>query len=251
MIYFAFGSNMDAAQMMHRCPAATLLGTGLLQGQDFLINERGVATIVPNRRRHVWGVLWDLTADDEARLDRYEGVAAGVYRKQSFTVITPDKKTVSAFAYIAANRHPGSPLPGYIEQVLLAGTAHALPDEYIGRWAEFLPNSVPAFIRQMPHRGDKLIPIFVYGSLKRDFPNHRILQAAVFAGTAATKEQYALYAAGIPYVCRKPQTSTIKGEVFLVAAETLQRIDDLEGHPHWYYRELALVALGHDHELAA
>jgi len=47
-LYFAYGSNMWRHQMaVQRCPGAEFSGVGLLRGWRFLINARGVATIVP------------------------------------------------------------------------------------------------------------------------------------------------------------------------------------------------------------
>ncbi|RUM61568.1 MAG: gamma-glutamylcyclotransferase [Persephonella sp.] len=79
--------------------------------------------------------------------------------------------------------------------------------------------------------------IFVYGTLRKGFGNHYLLENAKFIGEGFTKEKYSLYATGIPYVVKKPLTK-IKGELYEVDNLTLEEIDYLEGHPHFYEREL-------------
>src|SRR5262245_21968890 len=87
--YFAYGSNMDAAQMRERCPAVVAKGICHLFGYRFIINRRGVATVVRDETADVLGLLWLVTPDDEAVLDRYEGVRKGHYSR-AFLSITPE-----------------------------------------------------------------------------------------------------------------------------------------------------------------
>ena len=54
--YFAYGLNMHRAEMAQRCPGAVLQGIARLDRHEFLINARGVATIV-QARSFVFGVL--------------------------------------------------------------------------------------------------------------------------------------------------------------------------------------------------
>ena len=67
--YFAYGSNMDVEQMRVRCPGSQILGTARLDGYRFRINRRGVATVVAEEGAVAWGVVWDLTREDERTLD--------------------------------------------------------------------------------------------------------------------------------------------------------------------------------------
>jgi len=94
--------------------------------------------------------------------------------------------------------------------------------------------------------------LFVYGTLKRGFCNHYFLSGSKFVGKGVTKEKYALYLKGeIPYVIKKPPVSKIKGEVYLVDSETLKNIDELEGHPFCYFRELTDIQLKTGEEIKA
>lgn len=87
--------------------------------------------------------------------------------------------------------------------------------------------------------------IFVYGTLKRGFHNHRLLLDQEFIGEAKTKEPKILRSAGIPFVydeheawigCLMTQGHQVHGEIFKVTPEALKKLDGLEGHPTWYQR---------------
>ena len=82
--------------------------------------------------------------------------------------------------------------------------------------------------------------IFVYGTLKKGFHNHGFLKSATYIGDAWTKKEYTLltdHYNGLPYVIREP-SYPIQGELYEVDEFTFMTIDNLEGHPHFYYREL-------------
>lgn len=126
MRYFAYGANMDIAGMRARCPAATLIGTERLPGYRFVIGRAGFAGLVPDPASDVLGVLWNLTPDDLASLDLYEGVRDGLYRKVTFTVAGGP-----ALLYVPADTTRGTPQPGYLETVIAAARSQGLPDDYI------------------------------------------------------------------------------------------------------------------------
>lgn len=137
--YFAYGSNMDVTQMSQRCSGAVLRGVGKLPGYRFVINTGGVATVVPESSGTVHGVLWDLTEADEQKLDRYEGVNFGHYRKIIRTVEVAQDHLVPALVYVAADDRPGSPRAGYLERIVAAAEVHRLPSEYVRElrmWSE-------------------------------------------------------------------------------------------------------------------
>jgi len=127
---FAYGSNMDAAQMRTRCPAATPAGTARLPEWRFSINTRQYATILPEAGAVVHGVLWHLTPADEQSLDRYEGVARGLYSKQFLPVIAAGK-TLQAMVYVAADSRRGKPFPDYIARIIAAARTAGFPPDYV------------------------------------------------------------------------------------------------------------------------
>lgn len=88
------------------------------------------------------------------------------------------------------------------------------------------------------------ITLFVYGTLKRGYRNHRrLMQAGCrYLGTAATAEPFSLWAAQVPYLLREDIASTpVQGELYEVEANQLPYLDNFEGHPNWYRRETITV----------
>jgi len=71
MIYAAYGSNLNHAQMATRCPAAEFIGTGRLI--DYRLTFRGVADIEWHLGSYVLVGLWNITDACLTALDRYEG----------------------------------------------------------------------------------------------------------------------------------------------------------------------------------
>ncbi|TGJ80070.1 hypothetical protein E0Z10_g8702 [Xylaria hypoxylon] len=86
-LYFAYGSNLWMEQMAARCPNSYYTGRALLPDYRWQINERGYANIVPASGFTVHGLVYELGAGDEARLDRSEGVSSGAYSKAYLPVI--------------------------------------------------------------------------------------------------------------------------------------------------------------------
>ena len=95
--YLAYGSNMDTARMMARCPGARLVGVARLRG--YRLVERLYADIEPAEGRSVRGVLWSVTEADLASLDRHEGVEAGVYKRGVYAVEFAGR-TFGAYCYL-------------------------------------------------------------------------------------------------------------------------------------------------------
>lgn len=79
--------------------------------------------------------------------------------------------------------------------------------------------------------------LFVYGTLRKAFDNHRILGRAEFIGNAKTVNKYCMYADIIPFVHKNKEVSYIKGELYGISSQVLRCVDSLEGHPRWYKRE--------------
>jgi gamma-glutamylaminecyclotransferase len=80
--------------------------------------------------------------------------------------------------------------------------------------------------------------VFVYGSLKKGFHNHRLLSSgqAKFLGDAQSiAPEYAMLDLGsFPGLIEGTQRVT--GELYEVDDHTFHRLDSLEGHPHMYTR---------------
>ena len=91
--------------------------------------------------------------------------------------------------------------------------------------------------------------LFVYGSLRRGFPNHYMLENSVYLGEFSTTDTYIMIGTrskAFPYIikegvidCAIP--TQIVGELYDVEPNAINRIDALEGHPHTYNRQLITV----------
>ena len=76
------------------------------------------------------------------------------------------------------------------------------------------------------------------------FHNHGLLEGSVFVGRGRTKEKYAMFAAGVPFVNGNLPRTQILGEIYhVLTAEALRKLDRLEGHPDWYRRTPCKVEL--------
>ncbi|MDZ4269661.1 MAG: poly-gamma-glutamate hydrolase family protein [Mycobacterium sp.] len=150
--YFAYGSNLCVRQMAQRCPDATDPRRATLADHDWLINERGVATVEPFTGSVVHGVVWQLSDRDLATLDSAEGVPVR-YRRDRLTVRT-DEGPAPAWVYIDHRAEPGPPRPGYLERILDGARHHGLPH----RWIEFLERWDPARWPQRRDHSDSAAP---------------------------------------------------------------------------------------------
>lgn len=86
--------------------------------------------------------------------------------------------------------------------------------------------------------------VFVYGTLKRGHGNHRVLErgGARFVGPdriAGTMHDYGAFP-----VVTLAGAGSVHGEVYEVTAETLQRLDILEGTPTFYQRTRVRMSTG-------
>lgn len=149
-LYFAYGANMDMADMAKRAPNSKPLGLARLPRHRFIIMKEGYASIVRDMRFSVHGLLWDLALADLRPLDRFEGLDRGLYTKINQPVIleASPAKVVTGFAsgdaskgtspvgakralvYVASSAEPGRPKPGYLETIVKAATDIGLPAAY-------------------------------------------------------------------------------------------------------------------------
>ncbi|XP_022744135.1 putative gamma-glutamylcyclotransferase At3g02910 [Durio zibethinus] len=91
--------------------------------------------------------------------------------------------------------------------------------------------------------------IFTYGTLKRGFSNHVLLQDlmrtgdAVFKGTYQTVEKYPLVCGPyrVPFLLNMPGSGhRVTGELYAVSARGLARVDELEGTSRGHYERLPI-----------
>ena len=117
--------------MGYRCPESVPGSKAVLHGYRFIINSRGVASVVSDDKSIVEGITWHLTEDDEERLDQCEGVGKGYYEKRWLTVMASDGAETRALVYIACTNDAGKPRDGYLERIVKAAQGLGLSSDYI------------------------------------------------------------------------------------------------------------------------
>ena len=147
MDYFAYGSNLDPAQMAERCPSATFVGRAVLEGHALAFTRWstrrrcGVADVVPSSGGRVWGVVYALSEADGRLLDGFEGYVPGrtanwYARVERTVAIDGDpQRPVAVVTYEVVERapEPFAPSDDYLGH-LMRGAAHwGLPDAYQAR----------------------------------------------------------------------------------------------------------------------
>lgn len=148
LLCFAYGSNMDEKQMTTICESASFVTVAELPRHRFIINARGVATVVPSESHVVYGVVWRITEGDlEENLDRWEGVRRGLYERHLRSVVTASGDGMDAWIYFATESKIGLPRSGYMEKIVDAAQRHRLPSKYVEElksWLEPNPRDLPS-----------------------------------------------------------------------------------------------------------
>jgi gamma-glutamylcyclotransferase (GGCT)/AIG2-like uncharacterized protein YtfP len=135
-LYAAYGSNMDAEQMIHRCPHSPAVGSGWLLGWRLTFGGEGIgwegsiATIVEDELAQVYAVLYDVPREDEARLDEIEMAMPGIYNKIRVRMHTLDGEQL-AWTYVLNDYEGGLPSARYLGVLADAAEAAGAPDDYV------------------------------------------------------------------------------------------------------------------------
>ncbi len=121
-MFAAYGVGLNRTEMAKHCPTAKLLGTTELK--NFRLTFRGgnacaVATIEKMKRGSVSALLWEITPQDEAALDRWIGVPE-LYRKAAIKVRS-DGTLVDALVYILNSCKPQNKPSAFYYSTLLEG----------------------------------------------------------------------------------------------------------------------------------
>ncbi|HVR28213.1 MAG TPA: gamma-glutamylcyclotransferase family protein [Thermoanaerobaculia bacterium] len=144
-LYFAYGSNLSSARMAlpGRAPLASPVGTAALAGYTLRWCKRGAdgsgkCTLVKtgSPADGVWGVVWEVAAEDVARLDVVEGPG---YERLELQVTTANQR-LDVFTYVARSSHVDpslEPAEWYRALVLAGAREHGLP----AAWIAFLESA--------------------------------------------------------------------------------------------------------------
>ena len=136
-LYAAYGTNMDAAQMLERCPHSPSRGSGWLQGWRLTFGgeefgwEGALATVVEDVGSRVFVMLYDVPSQDESELDRWERADAGLYQKIRVRVQTLEGDQLAWLYVLSQGYEGGLPSARYLGLMAEAAEAAGAPADYV------------------------------------------------------------------------------------------------------------------------
>jgi len=89
----------------------------------------------------------------------------------------------------------------------------------------------------------KKIRVFVYGTLRKGLTFGDALDRAELLGNGETKDKFGFFHYRYPAALIMSSDVHIKGELYLVDAETLKDLDAIEGHPEFYRRRPVYIRM--------
>lgn len=141
--YFAYGSNMNMAQMKQRCSNPKVLGIARLPGYkvEFYghspIWDGARETLIPDSQAEVWGVLYELSISNWESLDSHQDArfnGMGEYFHYPVKVIDSEQKTVEAILYKKNILNEAkSPSAEYLDFIVQGAREQGLPVDYLKR----------------------------------------------------------------------------------------------------------------------
>lgn len=91
--------------------------------------------------------------------------------------------------------------------------------------------------------------VAVYGTLKKGHGNHHLLSGSKLLKHSHTGKGFSLFidsVTSLPYLKRQNEGSGCVIEIYEVDSDTFYDLDLLEGHPHFYTREILTTLDGRE-----
>ena len=135
--------------MARRCPENKFVGLGTLRGWKWFINDRGYANVIRSPQDLVYGLVYEISPSDEAKLDRHEEVPQ-IYTKEMLgidlqSIASGGKYLVQSLVYVDGRRvEEGEPRKEYIHRINMGindAAGRGLPRWYIDK---YIRGSIPA-----------------------------------------------------------------------------------------------------------
>ena len=138
-LYFGFGSNLLTERIHINNPSAVKLSIARLDDYKLSFGNfapgwgGAVATIIPAKGAHVWGVVWEIDLKHPPSLDQQERAPHIYQRLENIEVTTPEAEKISVLTYHLVKGLEMEPVPSavYHGVILKGAMEHNLPDEYI------------------------------------------------------------------------------------------------------------------------
>ena len=96
MLYFSYGSFLDSGTLKKYAPNAKYVKRAVLHDFEVQFNflsktyDGGVTGVEPAAGKKALGVVYDVPPGEIEKLDIVEGVPAGIYYRQTVTVVGED-----------------------------------------------------------------------------------------------------------------------------------------------------------------
>lgn len=139
MLYFAYGSNLAAAEIEGWSDEHRFLGPARLDGYRLALTRRsirwgaGVLDLVESPREAVWGALYELTDGSLERLDAKEGAGFAYRRIEVEPELGGQRRRALAYEVIEKAPEAVPCAPEYAALVLAGARERGLPAAWLGR----------------------------------------------------------------------------------------------------------------------
>jgi hypothetical protein len=144
-VYFAYGTLLDVGHMREFCPSAEPLGVMRLPGYRLGFARCGPdpsvggCTLLEDEGNTLYGVLYTLSGEDLASLDKASGTDRGLWASRSVVLRDESDREFPANTYVipnpAGDYHPP---PSYTERILRGARAWSLPHDYLRQLEEIV-----------------------------------------------------------------------------------------------------------------
>lgn len=145
LLYFAYGSNLRAAQMERLCPGCRFRHPACLDEHRLAFTlpdeewQGGVADVISAPAHQVWGALYEIASEHLASLDAYEVChpqghpAKNAYLRRAITVAAPDGRSIpEVWCYFVRQPRGHVPPSDLYQAALLEGARErGLPHAYL------------------------------------------------------------------------------------------------------------------------
>lgn len=146
MKFFLYADNLNPSQLKRRAPEHKPIGKAYLPDHTVQFCRWssqwrcGLPSVIPSPGEKVWGMIFEITDEDQKLLDEFEGdVPEGAFHHVEVTVITDNDEKTLVTTYAANPIGKFKPKEHYIEWVVKGLKHWKLPDDYIELWKSYLP----------------------------------------------------------------------------------------------------------------
>ncbi|MBC8111332.1 MAG: gamma-glutamylcyclotransferase [Verrucomicrobia bacterium] len=135
ILYFSYGSNMDAESMKKNYPKAVFKGPAFLENYKFVYTsflearKRGGADMVASENEKVWGLLYEMNIDEMVDLDKNK---TNLYERITVKV-NVNTQTLEVQTYVLKDKSlvSSKPSPEYVDLLVSLAKKYYFPESYI------------------------------------------------------------------------------------------------------------------------